>query len=122
MNMTNTRLQIFKYIPIVNAAILLVLLFIPPRDGFELNITYFGISKLGDDSVAIIMLILLSVYTALKTDSNQTFFNQISILIFTSSITLVYLFADVSQVNPVYLFGLLLVLVFFIINIYLQGF
>lgn len=122
MNTTTTRLQISKYIPIVNAAILLVLLFIPPRDGFELNITYFGISKLGDDSLAMIMLILLSIYTFIKTDSNKTFFNQISILIFASSITLVYFFADVSQVNPVYVFGLLLVFIFFIINIYLQGF
>ena len=122
MNTTNTRLQISKYIPIVNAAMLLVLLFVPPRDGFELNITYFGISKLGDDSLAMIILILLSLYTFIKTDSNQTFFNQISILIFASSITLIYFFADVSQMNPVYVFGLLLVFIFFIINIYLQGF
>ena len=122
MNTTNTRLQISKYIPIVNAAMLLVLLFVPPRDGFELNITYFGISKLGDDSLAMIILILLSLYTFIKTDSNKTFFNQISILIFASSITLVYFFADVSQVNPVYVFGLLLVFILFIINIYLQGF
>lgn len=112
----------FPNLAAINIIFLILLLFTAPRKNFDATITYFGINKLGDDSIAIIMLILLSVYTLLKTDSNQTFFNQISILIFTSSLTIVGLFADVSQVNPVYMFGLLLVFVFFIINIYLQGF
>ena len=120
--MSNSSSTKFPNLAAINIIFLILLLFTAPRDNFDATITYFGINQLGDDSIAIIMLILLSLYTLLKTDSNATFFNQISILVFTASITLVYLFADISQVNPVYLYGLLVVFVLFIINIYLQGF
>ena len=120
--MSNSSSTKFPNLATINIIFLILLLFTAPRDNFDATITYFGINRLGDDSIAIIMLILLSLYTLIKTDSNATFFNQISILIFTASITLVYLFADISQVNPVYLYGLLVVFVLFIINIYLQGF
>jgi hypothetical protein len=112
----------FPNLAVINMIFLILLLFTAPRKNFDSTISYFGIDHLGDDSIAIIMLILLSVYTLFKTDSNQTFFNQISILLFTASITLVYLFADASQVNPVYMYGLIVVFAIFIINIYIQGF
>lgn len=120
--MSNTKSAEFPNLAVFNIIFLVLLLFTAPRDNFDSTISYFGIDQLGDDSIAIIMLILLSFYTLIKTDSNQTFFNQISILLFTASITLVYLFADVSQVNPVYMYGLLVVFAIFIINIYIQGF
>jgi len=112
----------FVNLAVINIIFLTLLLFTAPRDNFDSTISYFGLDSLGDDSIAIIMLIILSVYTLFKTDSNQTFFNQISILVFTASITLVYLFADVAQVNPIYMYGLLVIFAIFIVNIYIQGF
>jgi len=123
----NIRLSRFesahnRNLPIINIILLILLLFTSPRKNFDANISYLGIDKLGDDSIAIMMLILLSVYTLFKIDSNKTFLNQLSILIFTASITVVYFFNDVSQVNPAYMYGLLIVYILFIANIYLQGF
>ena len=112
----------FPNLAVINIIFLILLLFTSPRKNFDSTISYFGIDRLGDDSIAIIMLILLCVYTLYKTDSNQTFFNQVSIVLFTASITVVYLFADVAKVNPIYLYGLLVVFVVFIVNIYIQGF
>jgi hypothetical protein len=120
--MNNSKSAEFPNLAVFNIIFLILLLFTAPRDNFNSTISYFGIGRLGDDAIAIIMLILLSFYTLIKTDSNKTFFNQISILLFTASVTLVYLFADVSQVNPVYMYGLLVVFAIFIINIYIQGF
>lgn len=109
-------------LPIINIILLFLLLFTSPRKNFDANISYFGIDRVGDDSIAIIMLILLSVYTVFKRDSNETFFNQLSIMVFTASITVVYFFDDVSQLNPAYMYGLFIVYILFIVNIYLQGF
>jgi hypothetical protein len=120
--MSNYKSSEFPNLAIFNIIILILLLFTAPRDDFDSTISYFGMDQLGDDSIAIVMLLLLSFYTLIKTDSNQTFFNQLSILLFSVSVTLVYLFADVDQVNPAYIYGLLTVFAIFIINIYIQGF
>lgn len=112
----------FSILPLINVLILVLLLFTAPRKNFDSSITYFGIDRLGDDVLAMFMLLSLCLYTIIKTDSNKTFFNQISVLIFTASVTIVYLFSDWTQVNPIYMYGLIVVFILFLMNIYLQGF